>query len=261
MIATWSAGAAGAYLDAGALAEQCQLVSRHPWWQARANLTLALLGQLGIRAGARVLDAGTGWGVTFRALERRGYEVTGLDISRPALERLERERPGRALIEADLTQPRAEMASTYDAVLALDVIEHLDDDHAAVTTLGQLAAPGGVVIVSVPALPELYSEFDALQDHRRRYVPETLRGAFAGTGLELERVFWWGPWLVPLLKRQRARAAGNERPGRGYNDYLRLPPWPGVLALRALFAWEQGRCLAGKATVGTSLFAVGRRPR
>jgi SAM-dependent methyltransferase len=260
MIATWSAGAPGAYLAAEELAEQCALVRRHPWWRARADLVLALLPQLGVRPPSRVLDAGTGWGVTFRALERRGYRVTGLDVSRPALELLEREDPGRALVEADLTRPPAETGEMYDAVLALDVIEHLDDDRAAVAALGRLAAPGGVVLVSVPALPDLYTEFDALQDHRRRYLPETLRGAFAGADLTLERVFWWGSWLVPLLKRQRARASNVGTPSRRYNDYLRLPAWPGTLVLRALFAWEQGRALAGKAPTGTSLFAVARRP-
>ncbi|HEU5423526.1 MAG TPA: methyltransferase domain-containing protein [Nitrolancea sp.] len=150
-------------------------------------------------------------------------------------------------------------AAAYEAVLALDVIEHLDDDRAAVAGLARLVAPGGCLVVSVPALPELYTEFDAVQDHRRRYVPETLRAAFDGSGLEVERLFWWGSWLVPLLKRQRAQAATAPTAARRYNEYLRLPPWPATVALRALFAWEHGRSLAGRSTIGTSLFAVGRR--
>ena len=63
-------------------------------------------------------------------------------------------------------------------MLALDVIEHIDDDRDAVSKLGQLARPGGVVIVSVPALPEFFTEFDEIQGHRRRYLPETLQATF-----------------------------------------------------------------------------------
>ena len=118
-----------------------------------------------------------------------------------ALDRLDR--PGRLLVEADLAQPLTPSFGPYDAVLALDVIEHIDDDRVPVANLGRLARPGGVVVISVPALPELFSEFDAIQGHRRRYLPETLRGAFVGSGLALEQIFWWGAWLVPLLRRQR----------------------------------------------------------
>jgi SAM-dependent methyltransferase len=264
MIATWSVGAAGQYLGGDEFAEQARLVRQHPWWRARAELTLALLDQSGVRPPARVLDAGCGWGVTFRSLERRGYRTVGLDVSRPALELLERERSGRTLVEADLTQPLPEPETAYAVVLALDVIEHLDDDRVALAGLGRFAAPGGLVVVSVPALPELYSEFDEMQGHRRRYLPETLRDAFTGTGLEVERVFWWGEWLVPVLRRQRRGRSQPPSVGPAsarYNDYLRLPRWPGPLALRALFAWEQGRTLAGSLRTGTSLFAIARRPR
>jgi cyclopropane fatty-acyl-phospholipid synthase-like methyltransferase len=262
VIATWSVGATDTNMPGDILTEQTELIRLHPWWQARARLTLALLDLLGVRPPARVLDAGCGWGVTLEALEQRGYRAVGMDVSRQALEMLDRERPGRELAEADLTQALPTSLEPYNAVLALDVIEHLDDDHAAVERLGQLAVPAGVVVVSVPALPEMFSEFDMIQGHRRRYLPETLRRAFTGTGLEVEQVLWWGSWLVPTLRRQRRRqlrTAPSEAASETYRRYLRLPSWPGRLALRAAFAWEQRRTLAGKVTTGTSLFAVARR--
>jgi SAM-dependent methyltransferase len=236
------------------------VVRRHPWWRARAALTLELLGQLGVKPPARVLDAGCGWGVTLEALERRGYPSVGIDISRRTLERLDRR--GRLLIEADLTGSVVPDVELHDAVLALDVIEHIDDDRALLATLAALVRPGGIVIVSVPALPELFGEFDAIQGHRRRYMPGTLRAAFDGSGLVVERVFWWGEWLVPALRRRRARPRGRagEPPSEVYRRYLRLPPWPLGWALRVAFALEQGAALAGRLRTGTSLFAVARRP-
>jgi SAM-dependent methyltransferase len=207
-----------------------------------------------------VLDAGCGWGVTLDALERRGFDAVGMDISRRALERLDR--PGRVLVEADLTQPVKRSVAPFDAVLALDVIEHIDDDRAIVARLATLACPGGLVVVSVPALPELFTEFDTIQGHRRRYRPETLRAAFDDTCLRVERVLWWGQSLVPMVRRQRARprGRGGESPAEIYRRYLRLPPWPLTWLLRVVFALEHGRTLRGGLHTGTSLFAVARRP-
>ena len=172
MITTWSQGEPDAFMPEAILTELSALIRRHPWWQARTRLVLSILERHAIPPPARVLDAGCGWGVTLEALEERGYRASGLDVSRQALERLDR--PDRRLIEADLTRPFGSAAiahAAFDAVLALDVIEHLDDDRAALASLGRLVRPGGLMIVSVPALPELFSEFDRVQGHRRRYLP------------------------------------------------------------------------------------------
>jgi len=259
VIERWSEWITGENMPEEILLDPAALVGRHPWWRARARLTLRLLHDLGLKPPARILDAGCGWGITLDALERCGYQAVGLDISRRALERIDR--PGRFLVEADLTRSIERGGPGYDAVLALDVIEHLDDDRAAVHRLGTLVRPGGRLIVSVPALPVMFSEFDAIQGHRRRYLPETLRAAFAGSGLELERVFWWGRWLVRALGRQRARcrALPGESAAQVYRRYLRLPPWPLPWVARLAFSLEEGAALRGRLRTGTSLFAVARR--
>ncbi|QEH38291.1 bifunctional 3-demethylubiquinone-9 3-methyltransferase/ 2-octaprenyl-6-hydroxy phenol methylase [Aquisphaera giovannonii] len=260
MITRWSEGLADDNMAEDILVDLGEVIARHPWWRARAALTMDLLRRLGVRPPARVLDAGCGWGTTLEALEARGYRAAGADISRRALEKLDR--PGRELIEADLTRPLPPGLPPYDAALLLDVIEHIEDDREALARAGSLVKPGGVLIASVPAQPGLFTEFDAIQGHRRRYLPETLRGAFQGTGLDLERTFWWGAWMVPVLRWQRKakRAAPGESPAETYRRYLKLPPWPGPLALRLAYALEHRRALAGKLRTGTSLFAVARRP-
>ena len=142
-----------------------------------------------------------------------------------------------------------------------DVIEHIDDDSDAVTKLKQLARPGGVVIISVPALPEFFTEFDEIQGHRRRYLPETLRAACQDSDLLVERIFWWGQWLVPMLRRQRnkTKKEAGDTVAETYRRYLTLPPWPAPLLLRLGFIMEKGKALDGKLRTGTSLFAVCRR--
>ncbi|CAN5809194.1 class I SAM-dependent methyltransferase [soil metagenome] len=259
MIERWTEGNAEANMPEDLLVELSAIIHRHPWNRARARLTLAVLDRWEVHPPARVRDAGCGWGVTLERLERKGYQAEGLDISRKALERIDR--PGRRLIEADLTRPLPRGNGEYDAVLALDVIEHLDDDRAAVERLGQLTKPGGIVVVSVPALPDLFGEFDRVQGHRRRYLPETLRGAFEGTVLRLERLSWWGAWMVPLLRRQRrySRAQQGESPLKTFGRYLKLPPRPIPWAFDLAYALEHQPALSGRLRTGTSLLAVARR--
>jgi 2-polyprenyl-3-methyl-5-hydroxy-6-metoxy-1,4-benzoquinol methylase len=260
MIKRWSEGVADHNMAEDILVDLAALVDRHPWWRARARLAKKLLGRLGITPPARVLDVGCGWGTTLQALELAGYRVTGADISKRALERLDR--PGRELVEVDVTKPLpTDEHAGYDAVLALDVIEHLDDDRAAVGRLCELARAGGYVVVSVPARPDLFSEFDEIQGHRRRYLPATLENAFQVANLELVQIFWWGAWMVPLVRRSRRRsqAVPRESTAQAYCHYLQLPPWPIPLAMTAAYALEQPLALAGNLHNGTSLFAVARR--
>jgi len=261
MIETWSRGVAADYMSEDMIIDSIDIVAHHPWQHARTNLIIALLRSMEIHPPADILDVGCGWGITLDALERRGYQPVGLDISRRILERLDR--PGRDLIEADFTQSLPLNARQYTAVIALDLIEHLDDDHAAVAKLAQLTKTAGVIIIGVPALPDLFSEFDVVQGHRRRYLPHTLRKACSESNLSVEQIFWWGSWLVPLLRRQRSRSHARKgmSPSEIYRRYLALPPWPIRLGLRLAFALDQKRTLRGKAHAGTSLFAVVRRSR
>jgi 2-polyprenyl-3-methyl-5-hydroxy-6-metoxy-1,4-benzoquinol methylase len=260
VIQTWSEGIADENMPEDILVDLVSIIHRHPWWKARTALTLRLLDRLGVRPPARVLDAGCGWGTTLEGLERAGYRVTGMDISRRMLDRLDR--ADRSLFLGDLSCDFPDDVERFEAVLALDVIEHIDDDRGAVTRLARVVRPGGAVVVSVPALSDFFTEFDEVQGHRRRYLPETLRSAFADSGLDVERVFWWGQWLVPMLRRQRQKKKGvpGETTSQTYRRYLTLPPFPGPQVMSLGFALEQRRAVEGKLHTGTSLFAVARRP-
>ena len=240
------------------LVETLSRVRCHPWWNARAKLALAVLKSNGVNPPSSILDVGCGWGVNLSALENAGYSATGLDISRRILELIDQ--PGRRLIEADLNQPPPAAPELSAGALLLDVIEHLDDDCGTLRRIAPLIQPGGTLVVSVPALPELFSEYDRIQGHRRRYVPETLRTAFDDSGFAVQKIFWWGRWMVPVLRRMRRKSTSrNQVAPKTYADYLRLPPWPTPFLMKGLYAWEHRLALSEKLRTGTSLFAVARR--
>jgi SAM-dependent methyltransferase len=228
-------------------------------WPDRAS-SLHLLEKLNIRPPATILEAGCGWGINLGALETAGYQITGLDVSRKMLDRLDRS--GRRLVEADLTQGLPDRLPTYDCVLALDVIEHIDDDCHALQQLGRLLKPTGRLIISVPALPELFSEFDEVQGHRRRYTAESLRSCLEGAGLLVEDTRWWGQWMVKPLRARKSARRG--RPGDTnadiYRRYLALPPWPGPWAMNMMFRIDHWRTLRRRNLAWTSLIAVAAYP-
>jgi SAM-dependent methyltransferase len=87
-----------------------------------------------------------------------------------------------------------------DTVLAINVLEHLEDDAAALRSLAGLVIPGGTIVLWVPAYQQLYGEFDRRVGHFRRYTPVTLRDVFERAGLAVELakpvnllggIAWW----------------------------------------------------------------------
>ena len=238
-------------------------VARHPWWLARARLAARLIDRELGPGPHQVMDVGCGWGVTLDRLERAGHHVTGMDIGRKNLERLDK--PGRSLVLGDIESgPVPDLAlGRYDVVLALDVLEHLADDASALRNLANLVRPGGLAILTVPARPDLWSEFDAIQGHKRRYTRGGLKdligrsGAFAGC----EAVSCW-PWLVPLARWSRRRAGKGSGGGSAwaiYERYVRPPVWPLGVVMAGLFRYSEGRILGGGEADGTSVLAWGRR--
>jgi SAM-dependent methyltransferase len=259
MIATWSEGTADHSMPEDIVTELGGMMNRHPWWRARARLALTLLEAAQITPPARILDAGCGSGTLLESLEGQGYNVAGIDISRKALERIDR--ADRILIEADLTRCTPPQIEPFDAAFLLDVIEHLDDEKAALRTLHGVSRPGALAIVSVPARPDLFSEFDRVQGHRRRYTPGSLTSVFDGTGFRLRQILWWGYWMVPvlLLQRRRSKARPGDLPHVVYKRYLKLPPWPIPRLMDVAMAWEHRRTVKRKNPTGTSLIALATR--
>jgi SAM-dependent methyltransferase len=112
-----------------------------------------------------------------------------VDVSGPALAKLARR--GASVVGALITSlPFADAA--FDLVCALDIVEHVDDDAAALEELSRVARPGAVVLLSVPLHPELWNAFDDFVGHRRRYRPELLTEILGRHGLTIERSAVYG---------------------------------------------------------------------
>jgi SAM-dependent methyltransferase len=112
-----------------------------------------------------------------------------IDVSREAVRKLEA-RGARAAMGLVTALPFADGA--FDLVCALDIVEHVDDDAAALGEIARVARPGAAVLLSVPLHPELWNAFDDFVGHRRRYRPEQLPPTLAAHGLTIERSAVYG---------------------------------------------------------------------
>lgn len=235
-------------------ARYARLYREHWWWRARETILVETLRGLRLPPGAAVLDVGCGDAVAFDALSAFG-DVRGIEVDEALLD------PDGPHRDRIATRPLGDPlyddpAWRFDLITALDVLEHIDDDHAAAAALAAMLRPGGWLVVTVPAFELLWDRHDEINHHRRRYDADRLRRPLDAQGLGIEqlRYLYRGLFAPKLL----VRALNAVR--RRKLDQHALPPPPINAALRRLCVAEDrllGRLPLG---FGTSLLAVARKP-
>lgn len=189
--------------------------------------------------GTRVLDVGAGIGTFTELAAAQAKEVTALEPDAAFAEYLERRfagRPGVEVLQADVAQlDIASRAGTFDSIICFNVLEHVDDDARALRGFRELLAPGGRLLLLVPAHSWLSSPFDRAVGHERRYTAGPLRGLLESAGLAVDELRYVNPvgaigWLVSMrLRRRRELPVGQLRlfdrlvPLLRPLDLLRLP--------------------------------------
>ena len=142
-------------------------------------------------------------------------------------------------------------------VTLLDVLEHQEDDKEFMRSLVGRLAPGATLLVTVPALPVLWSGWDVALGHYRRYRKRTLRDSVAGLPVEFVEVSYLFPEMVPAsLVRKLARPVAESEEDVADAELPDLPKPAneliysiGTVSLKLRRIWP----------IGTSLFAVLRR--
>ena len=226
---------------------------RHHWYfRGRLAVLLAVLERVLPPPPRRLVELGCGTGNVLQALGRFG-EAIGVEYD------AELRAVGVAAgvdIRAGALPDDVPLADgSADAVLLLDVIEHLDDDVAALRTARRLTRPGGIVVVTVPAYAWLWSGHDIALGHRRRYTARRLRAVMGEAGWRPHHLGYFNTLLFPAIAgvRLAKRLAGG-----GGHDLHR--PAPAInRALTRLFAFERHAVLRPGLPFGTSILAVARR--
>jgi len=244
-------------LEPQAYREQFELEDTHWWFAGRRAVIWALLRRTRTPSGARMLDAGCGTGRNLIEYGRLGT-VTGVDFSAEAIDFCRR----RGLQGA--SQGRLEAldfeAASFDLILATDVLEHLQDDLAAMRELRRVAAPGARLLVTVPAYRWLWSQHDTAHHHFRRYTLRQLRRRLESTGWRPVLSSYFNSILLPPIATVRLLARRN--PERAERPDLKLTPPLLNTVLRAPMRLEaalieRGARLPGGVSIGVVAVADG----
>jgi SAM-dependent methyltransferase len=229
-----------------------ELYDKHWWWRAREDLILETLERLRREGVAGpVLDVGCGDGLFFGKLERFGpvegveMDPTGVDPAGPWASRI-RIAPFDASFDP---------GKRYALVLLLDVLEHFPDPAARLARAVALLAPGGAIVLTVPAFLSLWTSHDELNRHFTRFTRARLAAAAREAGARVESSRYFFHWMFPVKLGAHLKEAIRPAPPRPPRI---PPPWLNGVLYR-LSRWEQKAARRFPPPFGNSLLAVLRR--
>jgi SAM-dependent methyltransferase len=228
---------------------------RHWWYRGRRSVLERVIDDLRLPPDPRILDAGCGSGRNMVDLVRHGT-VTGIELSDTSVS-LARERGAGEVIEGSvLDMPFAD--ASFELAVSLDVIEHLEDDLTALRELRRVVAPGGALLLTVPAYQWLWSGHDEINHHHRRYTRNSLQRIGEQAGWRQVRTTYFNSLLLPAAIVLRVLDRFSRKTTESSLD-LWVPPEPLNWLLERPLALEAaliGR--GGRIPAGLSLLAVFR---
>ena len=146
----------------------------------------------------RVLEVGTGdKGFTKQLISHNpNIDLTSIEPSDTFFQKYSTDNKfpdGVSFLNEDLFKVTSEQIGTFDTIIFIHVLEHIENDADALIKAKELLNPGGKILIEVPALPILFSEHDTSLGHYRRYTKSSLRKAFIPSGLTKLRMWYQDP--------------------------------------------------------------------
>ena len=204
-----------------------QIQKKHWWFVAKKKIVLNLIGRyLPETHNQKILDIGCGSGLMLNALENIG-ETCGMDMSDDAIH-FSKEIFCGTIRKGMLPDNIPYDNDSFSLIVALDVIEHVDEDTRALAAIRSRLAEGGKAVITVPAYMFLWSAHDVLNEHKRRYTLTNLAAKLSEAGFNIEKISYFNTLLFPavyvvrmlnnVLKRDGA--SDVEMPGKVMNYLL-----------------------------------------
>jgi SAM-dependent methyltransferase len=233
-------------------------LEREHWWFAsrRSMIETVLHSRLkSIGSGSRILDAGCGTGGNLDLLSQLSCDVTGLEME-PGAAEIASLKSGKAVVIGSLPDQVPFRDESFDLIVLLDVLEHIEDDLGSLASLAAKLKPGGHLLITVPAFSFLWSDHDKSHHHKRRYrLPELVR-KMRQCQLDPTYASYFNTWLFPLIALVRLL-----HKIRCFNttDDLSMPyPFLNKL-LTHIMSSEKHILKRGKLPFGVSIMAIGQK--
>lgn len=231
-------------MDAEYAAAYPNLYRNHWWWRVREHILVRKIRRMLDGADSvRILDVGCGAALFFDALQQFGH-VEGVESDAAAVANSGRWRSRITVGELE------ETGESFDLILFLDVLEHLEQPHELLRRAAQRLTPNGQILVTVPAFNWLWTAHDDINHHVWRYTASQMRTTIERAGLvAVETSYMFQSLVVPKLL-VRAGEALTSRPPR-------VPGIPPAAVNEAVQAWYRTEyALVGWLPFGGSVLAI-----
>ena len=221
------------------------------WWIGKREIVKGIINRLNSDFRT-VLDVGCGTGLNLIYLKHYGT-VIGLDLSKEALNFCKL-RAAENLIQADAEKVPFK-DDTFDLIIALDLLEHLDD-RDVLKEFYRVLNPNAYLIATVPAFNFMWSKHDEALHHKRRYNKAQLKDALKSNGFIIEKISYWNFFLfLPIVAMRLIKRSVKSEEIE--TDAKRLPNIVNAF-LTSLLKIEEYLILRVNLPVGISLVCVGK---
>jgi SAM-dependent methyltransferase len=243
-------------MEHDAYIEMAATEAAHWWFVGRRQILAAVIGRLNLAADARILELGSGTGGNFQMLQRFG-RVTAVETNALARQLSVRNAWGMVEVKAGYLPDGLPELGKFDLICLFDVLEHVAADEAALDVVHGLLAPGGSVVITVPAFAKLWGLHDEQMHHHRRYERAELAAKLHHAGFAVRSLSYSNMFLFPAALAMRgldrlAQRFSTRRKSSGAG----MLPAPINRVFAAIFGAE--RFLVGRVRLpfGLSLLAV-----
>ncbi len=236
-----------------AYTELAAIESGHWWYVSRRAIMRSTLQQLALPANARILDVGSGTGGYLDMLAEFGV-VTAIEMDANARKLAAEKTLGRYEIRAGVCPSDMPFEhEKFDLICLFDVLEHIDQPVETLQRLNSLLAPGGRILLAMPAYQWLWSAHDQYLHHKRRYTSKLLAQEAALAGLQVTRATYFNMFLFPLAVTARLLDRLRKRET---SSGMSTPPAFWNACLQRIFSSERALLARANLPFGLSMLAV-----
>ena len=237
-------------MESAHLDQLIQLEESYWWHVAKRNWATQLLTQF-VPPPSRIIEGGIGAAGNLLSWQQLGYQVAGLDCMPESIEHACKKGLNN-VHQHDLHQPWPVEHSSAEAIVLLDVLEHLQDPVLALRNAAQCLTATGKIIFTVPAYPFLFSDWDERLGHFRRYTASTLQLHAREAGLRVVKLSHWNSFTLPAACV--LRVIRKVFPSPTGTEFPKVSPWVNRTLIRVA---EMEKRLSNKLDIPFGLSLVG----
>jgi 2-polyprenyl-3-methyl-5-hydroxy-6-metoxy-1,4-benzoquinol methylase len=225
---------------------------KHWWFVNKKKIVSGAIERHFVKhPSAKVLDVGCGTGLMLNALEEVG-QTFGMDMSDDAIS-FSKEIFSGEVKKGFLPDQIPFREEYFDLITLLDVIEHVDQDVDSLKAIRNCLVSGGKAVITVPAYMFLWSPFDEVNEHKRRYTLTELKTKLVQAGFTVEEITYYNTLLFPIVYIVRKLNNAFKRSGESDID---MPSKPMNFVLEKIFGIEVFLLKYLNLPFGVSILAV-----